>query len=169
MTGLPGSGKSRVAAGLARRLGCAVVSVDTVERGLHEAGVDPAQPLGLAAYAVANRVVGAQLALGHTVVADAVNAHPEARQAWLDLADEHGHDVLVVEVRCSDEVHRARLEAREHELREVPWHRVQDLRASWTPWPVPVTTVDTTSLAEAERAVQLLVAALTDPVPSVSS
>ena len=99
MSGLPGSGKTRLATALARELGCAVVSVDTVERGLHDAGVDPEQPLGLAAYAVANRVVAAQLALGHTVVADAVNHHPDARRAWLDLAREHGHDVRVVDVR----------------------------------------------------------------------
>ncbi|WP_107767273.1 AAA family ATPase [Nocardioides terrigena] len=52
MSGLPGSGKSRLAAAVARELGCAVVSVDTVERGLHDAGIDPAQPLGLAAYEV---------------------------------------------------------------------------------------------------------------------
>ena len=37
MSGLPGSGKTRLATALARELGCAVVSVDTVERGLHRA------------------------------------------------------------------------------------------------------------------------------------
>lgn len=144
MSGLPGSGKSLLAAALARELGCAVVAVDTIERGLHDAGVDPEQPVGLAAYAVANRVVAAQLALGHDVVADAVNHHPEARQAWLDLAREHGHEVRVVQVECGDEaLHRERLGSRDHELREVPWERVVGLRETWVPWPVPVTVVDT--------------------------
>ncbi|KRF36118.1 AAA family ATPase [Nocardioides sp. Soil805] len=162
MSGLPGSGKSTVASALARGLGCAVVSVDTVERGLHDAGVDPTQPLGLAAYAVANRVVAVQLALGHSVVADAVNAHPDARRAWLDLAQEHGHEVVVLEVRCSDEaLHRGRLESRGHELRVVPWERVQDLRASWTPWPVPTTVIDTTDPLTADEAARIVLAQLT--------
>lgn len=146
MSGLPGSGKSLLAAALARELGCAVVAVDTIERGLHDAGVDPEQPVGLAAYAVANRVAAAQLALGHDVVADAVNHHPEARQAWLDLARGHGHEVRVVQVECADEaLHRERLGSRDHELREVPWERVVGLRETWVPWPVPVTVVDTAS------------------------
>ncbi len=158
MSGLPGSGKTRVAATLARELGCPLISVDTIERGLHDAGVDPEQPLGLAAYAVANRLVDTQLALGHTVVADAVNAHPEARQAWLDLATEHRRRVVVVEVRCSDEVlHRERLESRDHELREVPWGRVQGLREGWKPWPVPTTVVDTAGDGGADEAVRAIV------------
>ncbi len=144
MTGLPGSGKSTIAAQLAGELGCAVVSVDTIERGLHDAGVDASQPTGLAAYAVANRLVDAQLALGHTVVADAVNHHPDARQAWLDLAADHGVELRVIHVECSDEtLHRERLETREHELRVVPWERVIELRGTWAPWPVETETVDT--------------------------
>lgn len=163
VSGLPGTGKTLLATALARELGCAVVSVDTIERGMHAAGVDPGQPVGLAAYAVANRVVAVQLALGHTVVADAVNQHPEARQAWIDLAREHGHDLRVVEVRCGDEtLHRQRLETRDHELREVPWERVLRLRESWTPWPVPGTVVDTAGPNGTDAAVRLIVSALPD-------
>lgn len=151
MSGLPGSGKSTVARRLAADLGCAVISVDTIERGLHDAGIDRAQPIGLAAYAVANRLVGAQLALGHTVIADAVNHHPEARQAWLDLSTAHGVAIRVIHVVCSDEaLHRERLESREHELRVVPWERVSELRETWTPWPVGTETVDSAHSARSE-------------------
>lgn len=144
MSGLPGSGKSTVAKRLAADLGCAVISVDTIERGLHDAGVEVTQPIGLAAYAVANRLADVQLGLGHTVIADAVNHHPDARQAWLDLAAEHGVDFRVIHVECSDEaLHRAQLEGRDHELRVVPWERVVELREAWTPWPVETETVDT--------------------------
>lgn len=144
MSGLPGSGKSTVAKQLAADLGCAVISVDTIERGLHDAGVDATQPIGLAAYAVANRVIDVQLGLGHTVIADAVNQHPEARQSWLDLAAEHGVELRVIHVECSDEaLHRERLTTRDHELRVVPWERVVALRESWTPWPVETETIDT--------------------------
>lgn len=144
MSGLPGSGKSTVAKQLAADLGCAVISVDTIERGLHEAGVDASQPTGLAAYAAANRLVDVQLGLGHTVIADAVNHHPDARQAWLDLAAAHGVALRVIHVECRDEsVHRHRLATRDHELRVVPWERVLELRETWTPWPVEVETVET--------------------------
>lgn len=144
MSGLPGSGKSTVAKELAADLGCAVISVDTIERGLHDAGVDSLQPIGLAAYAVANRLVDVQLGLGQTVIADAVDHHPDARQAWLDLAAAHGADLRVIHVECSDEpLHRERLETRDHELRVVPWERVVGLRETWTPWPVETETVDT--------------------------
>lgn len=144
MSGLPGSGKSTVAKQLAADLGCAVIAVDTIERGLHEAGIDASEPVGLAAYAVANRIVDVQLGLGHTVIADAVNHHPGARQAWLDLAAEHGAEIRVIHVVCSDEaLHRGRLDTRKHELRVVPWERVVALRETWAPWPVETETVDT--------------------------
>lgn len=144
MTGLPGSGKSTVASELAADVGCAVISVDTIEHGLRDAGIDAEQPLGLAAYAVANRLVDTQLGLGQTVIADAVNHHPDARQAWLDLASAHGVDVRVIHVECSDEaLHRERLETRDHELRVVPWQRVIELKETWTPWPVETEQVDT--------------------------
>lgn len=144
MTGLPGSGKSTVASELAADVGCAIISVDTIERGLRDAGIDAEQPLGLAAYAAANRLVDTQLGLGQTVIADAVNHHPDARQAWLDLASAHGVDVRVIHVECSDEaLHRERLETRDHELRVVPWQRVIELKETWTPWPVETEQVDT--------------------------
>lgn len=144
MSGLPGSGKSTIAKQLAAELGCAVISVDTIELGLREAGMDASQPIGLAAYAVANRLVDVQLSLGHTVIADAVNHHPDARQAWLDLSTQHGVEIRVIHVQCSDEaLHRGRLESREHELRVVPWERVVELRETWMPWPVETEIVDT--------------------------
>ncbi len=151
MSGLPGSGKSTVAKRLASELGCAVLSVDTIERGLREAGVTAEQPIGLAAYAVANRLADVQLGLGHTVIADAVNHHPEARHAWLELAAAHGVDVRVIHVECSDvELHRQRLETRDHELRVVSWDRVVELREAWTPWPVETETMDTAHSARNE-------------------
>lgn len=49
MAGLPSSGKSTVASALASALPAPVLSVDPVEAAMWRAGVDRAQPTGLAA------------------------------------------------------------------------------------------------------------------------
>ena len=144
MSGLPGSGKTTIAHQLAAGFECAVISVDTIERGLHEAGIAADQPTGLAAYAAATGLVDVQLSLGLSVVIDAVNHDPAARQAWLDLAEAHGADISVVVVTCSDEqLHRQRLTARRRDRWASSWEHVFELRDSWTPWPVETEVVDT--------------------------
>lgn len=144
MSGLPGTGKTTIAHQLAVGFECAVISVDTIERGLQEAGIDPAQPTGPAAYAVASRLVDVQLSLGLSVIVDAVNNDPHHRQAWLGLAHAHGADVSVVMVVCSDEeLHRQRLTARRRERWASSWEQVLELRETWTPWPIETETIDT--------------------------
>ncbi|MFF1344342.1 AAA family ATPase [Streptomyces sp. NPDC058290] len=49
MAGLPAAGKSSVAQELGRALPAAVVSVDPIEAAMWRAGVERAQPTGLAA------------------------------------------------------------------------------------------------------------------------
>lgn len=144
MSGLPGSGKSTIAKTLAAEIGCVILSVDTIEHELREAGVEQGQPIGLAAYSVASLLADVQLGLGLTVIVDAVNQHPDARQTWLDLAAKHCTPLRVIEVECSDLVlHRARLESREHDLPALSWSCVQELRSEWTPWTVTTEIVDT--------------------------
>jgi len=90
MAGLPGSGKSAVAEDLARSLGCAVLSVDPVEAAMWRSGVARDQPTGLAAYVVVEVLAAEQLALGHDVIVDAVNAVEPARDQWHRLAERTG-------------------------------------------------------------------------------
>ena len=117
MAGLPGSGKSAVAEDLARALNCAVLSVDPVEAAMWRSGVDRDQPTGLAAYVVVEALAAEQIALGHDVVVDAVNAVEPARDEWRQLADRTGSVLRFIEVCCSDEhEHRRRLETRERGL-----------------------------------------------------
>ncbi|MEV6424739.1 ATP-binding protein [Streptomyces sp. NPDC051662] len=104
MAGLPGAGKSSVAETLGRRLAAPVVSVDPIEAAIWRAGVARDQPTGLAAYVVAEAVAGGVLALGQTVIADAVNAVEAAREQWRSLARRHGVPVAFIEVVCSDPV-----------------------------------------------------------------
>ena len=51
--GLPATGKSTIAEVVGNRLGIPVLSVDPIEAAILSAGIDSAQPTGLAAYLVA--------------------------------------------------------------------------------------------------------------------
>jgi predicted kinase len=138
MAGLPGSGKSAVAEDLGRALDCAVLSVDPVEAAMWRSGIDRDQPTGLAAYVVVEALAAEQLALGHDVVVDAVNAVEPARDEWRQLAERTGSLLRFIEVRCSDErEHRRRLETRERgieDFREPSWESVQERRAGFSEW-----------------------------------
>lgn len=138
MAGLPGAGKSTVAQALARTLQAALLSVDPVEAAMWHAGVDRAQPTGLAAYVVVEAMASQQLALGSTVIVDAVNDVDAARQQWVDLARRHGLLAHFIEVVCSDAVtHRRRLEARRRGIEgfsEPTWQSVQQRARTQAPW-----------------------------------
>ncbi|MGW0752938.1 AAA family ATPase [Streptomyces sp. NPDC002587] len=138
MAGLPGAGKSSVAGELGRKLAAPVVSVDPIEAAMWRAGVARSQPTGLAAYVVAEAVADGVLALGQTVIVDAVNAVAEARVQWRSLASRRGVPVVFIEVVCSDPaVHRRRLECRSREIEgfyEPTWEAVERRREELVPW-----------------------------------
>jgi len=138
MVGLPGAGKSAVAEDLAQALGCAVLSVDPVEAAMWQAGISPEQPTGMAAYQVVELLAAEQLALGHDVIVDAVNAVEPARNQWRGLAGRTGTALRFIEVRCSDEdEHRRRLAARMRNLEGFPeptWDYVLATRAGFEDW-----------------------------------
>ncbi|WP_405680826.1 ATP-binding protein [Streptomyces sp. NBC_00868] len=141
MAGRPGAGKSSIAEALGWRLAAPVVSVDPIEAAMWRAGVDRSQPTGLAAYVVAEAVADGVLALGQTVIIDAVNAVEEAREQWRLLAARHGVPVVFIEVVCSDaSVHRRRLEGRSRGIEgfdEPTWEAVERRREEFAPCEVP--------------------------------
>ncbi len=138
MAGLPGTGKSTVADGLARAIGSPIVSVDPIEAALWRAGIDRNQPTGLAAYLVAEAVAAASLEMNQTVIVDAVNAVEPAREQWRILAARHRVQLRLIETVCSDErLHRARLEQRRREIegfREPTWNDVLRRQEEMEPW-----------------------------------
>ena len=110
--GLPGVGKSTLAAAVAAELPAAVLAVDTVDFTLRRYDVTEPRP-GFAAYGVVAALAEVQLRIGHSVIIDAVNPVRAARQLWVDLADRLGVPLRVVEVVCGDDgEHRRRVEAR---------------------------------------------------------
>ena len=144
--GLPGVGKSTLAARVATELPAAVLAVDTVDFTLRRYEVSEPRP-GYAAYGVVAALAETQLRIGHHVIIDAVNPVRAARQLWVDLAERMDVPLRVVEVVCGDDnEHRRRVEAR-YETRDhegIPdWVRVLERQAEYEPYLGPRLVVDT--------------------------
>ena len=144
--GLPGVGKSTLAARVATELPAAVLAVDTVDFTLRRYEVSEARQ-GYAAYGVVAALAETQLRVGHHVIIDAVNPVKAARQLWVDLAERMDVPLRVVEVVCGDaDEHRRRVEsryaARDHD--DIPdWVRVLERQAEYEPYLGPRLVVDT--------------------------
>lgn len=136
-SGLPGTGKSTVAEGLARTLGAPLLSVDPIEAAMWRAGVAKSTS-GIAAYQVTQALAAENLKLGQTVIVDAVNPVQAARQMWFSLAETAPAHLRFIEVSCSDEIlHRERIEARVRGIvgmPEVTWDRVLTRKAEYESW-----------------------------------
>jgi len=133
--GLPGSGKSVLARGVADAIGATYLRIDTIESAIAVTLMPYRDnPVG---YVVAERVAADQLSAGRDVVADAVNGVAAARAGWMTLAAASGAALRFVEVRCSDVAeHRRRVTARQPEMpgQGVPtWEQVRQRR--YEPWP----------------------------------
>jgi predicted kinase len=133
--GLPGSGKSVLARGVADAIGATYLRIDTIESAIASTLMSfRDNPVG---YVVAEWVAADQLAAGRDVVTDAVNGVAAARAGWVALAARTGAALRFVEVRCSDAAeHRRRVEGRRPEMpgHGVPtWEQVQ--RRRYEPWP----------------------------------
>lgn len=140
VTGLPGTGKSTVAAAVAAELRCAVIGHDWVMSGLR---AYPELQEALGRITLGHRVVGwsiltalarAELRAGRGVVLDGVARAPEVRRCRDCAASESARSVVVV-TSCSDPaVHRARIEGRRRDIPEwyeLEWQQVEASAANW--------------------------------------
>ncbi len=141
--GLPGTGKTTVARGLARDLSAVHVRIDTIEEALRRAGGP--QDLADTGYRVAYGVALDNLRAGHWVVADAVNPIALTREAWRAVAEAARSEIVEIEIVCSDPaVHRERVETR---VADIPgatlptWDEV--LARTYEPWEPEPEVVDT--------------------------
>ena len=161
LSGLPGTGKSGIATGLAQALGVPVLSVDPIESAIVASGIPRSFETGLAAYQVAHALADAMLADGLTPIIDAVNSVEPARDMWRSLALKRAADLRIIECVVSDAaVHEARVAARGRGLSipEPGWQDVVNRRSEWTPWPEPHLTLDALDSIESNvrRAVEYL-------------
>lgn len=126
--GLPGTGKTALARGLARALDAVHVRIDTIEQALRSGTIGSAA-LGAAGYVVGYGVAADNLALGRTVVADCVNPLTSTRAAWRAVGERAAVAVVEVEVVCSDvNEHRRRIASRSADipgLKLPTWDEVQ--------------------------------------------
>ena len=147
--GLPGVGKSAIAADVARRLGAAYLRIDVIEvaltRGL---GLSEDADIGPAGYEIAYDLARSNLALGVPVVADSVNPVALTRAAWRTVAADAAAACLEVEVVCSDLAeHRRRVEGRLGDpaaLTPPTWAEVA--ARHYEPWPEAALRLDTAVL-----------------------
>ncbi|WNV76565.1 AAA family ATPase [Geodermatophilus sp. DSM 44513] len=139
VSGLPGTGKTALAAALATRLVAVHLSVDPIEDALLGAGLPRSWETGVAAYEAARVIAALNLARGRPVVVDAVNDSEPARDTWRRAAEDSGARLSFVLLTLDDETeHRRRLESRVRDLTRVPepsWQDVRARAASYAPWP----------------------------------
>ena len=102
LAGLPGAGKSTLAAALASTLRAMHLRIDTIEQAIRDSGVQPV-PLDDAGYRVGYALAEDNLRLGHTVIADSVNPWPMTRDAWVSAAKRAGADWREIESIDADD------------------------------------------------------------------
>jgi predicted kinase len=107
MKGHPATGKSNVAAALARRLRCPLVDKDDFKDHLLELPDSNDR-----AYAVMWQVAGVQLALRLNVIAVSPLSYPQGYTTAQEVAAKHRAHLLVVETRLEEEEWKRRLNAR---------------------------------------------------------
>jgi len=153
MSGLPGSGKSTIAEGVAKALKIPVFSVDPIESAIIKAGIEKSFETGLAAYVVAATLAAEQLKLGSSVLIDAVNAQEEGKNMWRDLAKAHNVQLIVLECSLADEdLHKNRLKSRVrnlHGFAEIGWDDVAARRKEYTAWKEPTLQLDASNSPQA--------------------
>jgi predicted kinase len=136
--GLPGTGKSTIAAHAARMIHGALIAKDVVEATLWRSGIGREANSGWARYELLSALADAQLRVGGSAVLDSVAAYDRLRDGWRGLARRHRADALEVECVCSDErTHRLRIEGRQRGIPgwyELTWQEVEEARSRYEPW-----------------------------------
>ena len=143
-SGLPGTGKTTIARGLAGKTGAVYLRIDTIEQAIRNADV-LSRDVGRSGYLVANELALSNLGLDHTVIVDCVNPVAESRQMWAEVAARAGVPIVNIQVICSDQTeHQRRVETRTGDvpgLTPPSWQSV--LNHEYEVWACAPFTLDT--------------------------
>lgn len=131
--GLPATGKTSIATGLARNLGAVHLRVDSIEQAMRNSNIEVSGPEG---YLVAYAIAEGNLRLGRTVIADSVNPIEVTRAAWREVAQRAGTSCVEIEIVCSDrDEHRHRVESRVSDITGHQLPKWQEVCArEYEPW-----------------------------------
>jgi predicted kinase len=155
--GLPATGKTTLARGLAAGIRAAYQRIDTIEQALRDLNLCP-DGMEDQGYVIAYRLAEENLRLGLTVVADSVNPIAVTREAWRAVAAKTGAPLLEIETICSDAAeHRRRVEAREVDVPGLvapTWQEVID--RDYEPWDAPHIVIDTAHRTPEESLEELI-------------
>ncbi|MEO1211108.1 MAG: AAA family ATPase [Cyanobacteria bacterium J06638_20] len=156
--GLPGTGKSTLAAALAQICNGCYLRVDTIEQTMKNAGLTLAGPEG---YVIAYALAEENLLLGMDVIADTVNPIELTREAWRRVAEQSNSAFREIEIICSDrDEHKRRIETRQPSIQGLTlptWDAVQ--RREYHRWTSDRIIIDTAGDTP-EQSIQKLCAAL---------
>ncbi len=103
-SGLPGTGKSRLAEVVGRELNIPVFAKDWLEAALLRSGLEQSDKLGYAGYELLTTLAKRQLSMGQSVILDSVASFERIRVQWREMAAGYRVIWVVVECVCSDEV-----------------------------------------------------------------
>ena len=143
IAGLPGSGKSTIAALIAQHFGMAILELDRLETPLLAQGIS-GDAIGWSAYAAMTALAERNLEMGLGVVLDSVAWTNRLRADWRELATRQRAEFRAIEVICGDpDVHRRRVEARTS--KPIGWRRVEEARHLYEPWDSPRLVLDSTA------------------------
>jgi predicted kinase len=137
MTGLPATGKSKIAEALGRELTIPVFALDWLRGVLRRHEIEPEKE-GYAAYDMLLSLARRQLMLGQSAILDSVLTPASVRVAIRDMAIDYHVPVYGIWTHSSDEeLHKARLLERKRGIPnwpELQWDEVQAVAKRYSVW-----------------------------------
>ena len=105
-TGLPGTGKSRVARFVGKELHAPVIDKDVIKSALLERGEEDWNRSGSLSYTIIRELANELLKQGFDVVVDSPGHYHRFQAAMVSIAEEQGSEIRVIQTVCSDEAER---------------------------------------------------------------